>query len=211
MEILTGPLIAAHKPQLIQNRNQSFPAVPSVQFSRSVTSDSLQPHGLQHAGLVLSITSSQSLLKLMSVGSVMPSNHLILCCPLLLLTSIFPRVRVFSNESVLCIRWPMYWSTEEGNGKPCQCSCLENPMNSMRRLFHTSSGIFSLPSQKKPGCFTRYYSPHMFPAQSLEVDFSQGALVPPSREGAIEAKIWIPCIASAIAVSLLPGTLRGQS
>ena len=51
----------------------------------------------------------------------------------------------------------------------------------------------------------------MFPAQYLEVDFSQGALVPPSREGAIEAKIWIPCIPSAIAVSLLPGTLRGQS
>ena len=58
----------------------------------------------------LSITNSQSLLKLMSVESVMPSNHLILCCPLLLLSSIFPSIRVFSNESVLCIRWPKYWS-----------------------------------------------------------------------------------------------------
>ena len=58
----------------------------------------------------LSITNSQSLLKLMSVESVMPSNHLILCCPLLLLPSIFPSIKVFSNESVLCIRWPEYWS-----------------------------------------------------------------------------------------------------
>ena len=58
----------------------------------------------------LSITNSQSLLKLMSIQSVMPFNHLILCCPLLLLPSIFPRVRVFSNESVLCKRWPKYWS-----------------------------------------------------------------------------------------------------
>ena len=58
----------------------------------------------------LSITSSQSLPKLMSIESVMPSNHLILCCPLLLLPSIFPSIRVFSNESALCIRWPKYWS-----------------------------------------------------------------------------------------------------
>ena len=53
---------------------------------------------------------SQSLLKLMSIGSVMPSNHLILCHPLLLLSSIFPRIRVFSNESALGIKWPKYWS-----------------------------------------------------------------------------------------------------
>ena len=58
----------------------------------------------------LSITISQSLLKLMSIESVMQSNHLILCCPLLLLPSIFPRIGLFSNESVLCIRWPTYWS-----------------------------------------------------------------------------------------------------
>ena len=58
----------------------------------------------------LSITSFWSLLKFMSIESVMPSNHLILCCPLLLLPSIFPSIRVFSNESVLCIRWPKYWS-----------------------------------------------------------------------------------------------------
>ena len=58
----------------------------------------------------LSITNSQSLVKLMSIESVMPSNHLILCRPLLLLPSIFCRIRVFSNESVLQIRWPKYWS-----------------------------------------------------------------------------------------------------
>ena len=58
----------------------------------------------------LSITISQSLLKLMSIKSVMPSSHLILCHPLLLLPSIFPSIRVFSNESVLHIRWPKYWS-----------------------------------------------------------------------------------------------------
>ena len=57
----------------------------------------------------LSITNSRSLLKLLSIESVMPSNHLILCCPLLILPSIFPSIRVFSNESVLCIRWPKYW------------------------------------------------------------------------------------------------------
>ena len=58
----------------------------------------------------LSITNSQGLLKFMSIESVMPSNHLILCCPLLLPPSIFPSIRVFSNELVLCIRWPKYWS-----------------------------------------------------------------------------------------------------
>ena len=58
----------------------------------------------------LSITNSRSLLRLMSIESVMPSNHLILCRPLLLLPSIFPSIRVFSNESALCIRWPKYWS-----------------------------------------------------------------------------------------------------
>ena len=58
----------------------------------------------------LSITNSWSLFKLMSIELVMPSNHLILCRPLLLPPSIFPSIRIFSNESVLCIRWPKYWS-----------------------------------------------------------------------------------------------------
>ena len=58
----------------------------------------------------LSLTISQSLLKLTFIESVMPSNHLILCCPLLLLSSIFPSIRVFSNELAFYIRWPKYWS-----------------------------------------------------------------------------------------------------
>ena len=58
----------------------------------------------------LSITNSQSLLKLMSIKSLMPSNHLILCHPLLFLPSVFPSIRVFWNKSALCIRWPKYWS-----------------------------------------------------------------------------------------------------
>ena len=73
-------------------------------------SDCLRPHGLQYFRPPLSITNSQSLLKLLSIESVMPSIHLILYHPLLLLPSIFPSIRVFSNESVFRIRWPEYWS-----------------------------------------------------------------------------------------------------
>ena len=81
----------------------------SFQFS-SVASNSLWPHGLQHARLPCPPPTSWSLLKLMSIKSVMPSNHLTLCCPLLLPPSNFPSIRVFSSESVLCIKWPKYWS-----------------------------------------------------------------------------------------------------
>ena len=84
-----------------------------VQFSSvqsSVVSDSLPSHRLQDARPPCSIGNSQYLFKLMSIESVMPSNHLVLCHPLLLLPSIFSRIRVFSNESVLCI-WPKYWSS----------------------------------------------------------------------------------------------------
>ena len=81
----------------------------SVQFRRTVMSSSLQIQGLQHARLP-SITNSWSLLTFMSIESVMPSNHLILCHPLLLPPSIFPSIRVFFKESALHIRWPKYWS-----------------------------------------------------------------------------------------------------
>ena len=80
-----------------------------VQFSRSVVSDSASPWTAAHQAS-LSITNSQSLLKLMSIELVMPSNHLTLCRPLLLPPSIFPSIRVFSNESVLYIMWPKYWN-----------------------------------------------------------------------------------------------------
>ena len=78
-----------------------------VCVSCSVVSNSLRPYGLQHAKPL--ITNSRGLLKLTSIESVMPSNHLILCCPLLLLPSISPSIRVFSNESALHVRWPKYW------------------------------------------------------------------------------------------------------
>ena len=75
----------------------------SVQFTHSVMSDAAQQASL-------SITNSRSSPKLMSIESAMPSSHLILYCPLLLLPPIPPSIRVFSNESTLCIRWPKYWS-----------------------------------------------------------------------------------------------------
>ena len=90
----------------------------SVQFSRSVMSECLRPHELQHAKASWSITNSRSLLKLMSIESVTPSNYLILCCPLLLPLSIFPSIRVFPKKSVLCIRWPKYWSFSFSSSPP---------------------------------------------------------------------------------------------
>ena len=78
-------------------------------FSRSVVPDSATPWTVARQAS-LSITNSQSLLKLMSIESVTRSNHLIFCCPLLLLPSIFPSIRVFPSELALHIRWPKYWS-----------------------------------------------------------------------------------------------------
>ena len=83
--------------------------VLSVQFSHSVVSNSLRPHGLQHARPPFP-SPTPGIYSNLSTESVMPSSHLILCHPLLLLPSIFLRIRVFSNESALCIRWPKYWS-----------------------------------------------------------------------------------------------------
>ena len=85
----------------------------------------------------LSITNSQNLLKLMSIESVMPSNHLILCRPLLLLPSIFPSIRVFSNESVLRIRWPKYWGF----------SFIISPSNELSGLISIRIDWFDLLSQ----------------------------------------------------------------
>ena len=79
------------------------------QFSLSVVSDFATPWTAAHQAS-LSITNSWSLLKLISIQSLLPSNHLILCCPLLLPPSIIPRIMVFSNESVIRIRWPKDWS-----------------------------------------------------------------------------------------------------
>ena len=112
-----GVCVCTHTHILHTNTMDSSPPAPNryvhmatVQFSFSVVSNSLWPHDYMgwHGQASLSITNSQSLLKLMSIESVMPSNHRILCHPLLP-PSIFPSIRVFSNESVLHIRWPKYW------------------------------------------------------------------------------------------------------
>ena len=81
----------------------------SVQFSCSVVSESLRPHGLQHARLPCPLPTPRSCSN-SCPSLVMPSNHLILSCLLLLLSSVFPSIRVFSNESALQVRWPNYWS-----------------------------------------------------------------------------------------------------
>ena len=93
----------------VQQRD-SILYIYTEQFSCSVVSNFVTPWLHAACQASLSITNSRSLLKLMSTESVMPSNHLILCHPLLLPPSIFPSIRVFSNESVLRIRWPKYWS-----------------------------------------------------------------------------------------------------
>ena len=82
----------------------------SVQFSHSVVSNSLSPHESQHARPPCPSPTPGSLFKLMSIESVMPSSHLILCHPLLLLPPIPPSIRVFCHESTLHMRWPKYWS-----------------------------------------------------------------------------------------------------
>ena len=93
----------------------SLPLAPpgnycSIQFSHSLMSNSLRPHGLQHTRPPCPSPTPGACSDFMSIELVIPSTHLILCCPLLLLLSIFPSIRVFSNESVLCITWPKYWS-----------------------------------------------------------------------------------------------------
>ena len=82
----------------------------SIQFSCSVLSDSLQPHALQHARLPRPSPANRAYSDSCLIELVIPYNHLILCRPLLFLPLIFPSIRVFSNESVLSIRWPKYWS-----------------------------------------------------------------------------------------------------
>ena len=93
----------------LRKAGYSKPAILSTCHLHSVMSDSATPGTAAHQAS-LSFTFSWSLLKFMSVELVIPSNHLILCHPLLLLPSIFPSIRVFSNESTLRIRWPKYWS-----------------------------------------------------------------------------------------------------
>ena len=102
-------LIGWKHSQLFIGQMATWTLAHSVQVSGSVVSDSMTPWTAAHQAS-LPIINSQSLLKLLSMELVMPSNHLILCCPLLLPPSIFPSIRVFSNQPVLRIRWPKYWS-----------------------------------------------------------------------------------------------------
>ena len=110
--ILKAPVqcLGIFTPTLVEMAITNFLCSTSVQFSRSVMSDFLQPMDCSTLQASLSFTNSQSLLKLRSIGLVMSSNHLILCHPLLFLPSIFPSIRVFSDESALRVRWPKYWS-----------------------------------------------------------------------------------------------------
>ena len=97
-------------------------SIRSDQINRSVTSDSLQPNEARQASL--SITNSWSWLKLTSIESVMPSSHLILCHPLSLLPLIPPRIKVFSNELAVRIRWPTYWCFSFSISPSKECSGL---------------------------------------------------------------------------------------
>ena len=121
------------------------PRIPSLQedslellFCHSVVCQSLQPTWTAAHWVSLSFTISQSLLKLTSIESAMPSNRLILCRPLLLLPSIFPSIRVFSKESPLHIRWPKYWSFSFGI----------SPSNEYSGLISFSIGWFDLLASK---------------------------------------------------------------
>ena len=107
-------------------------------------SNSLQSQDLHHTKSSLSFTISQSLLKLMIIKSVMPCNHVILCHPLLILPSIFPSIRVFPNESVLCIRWPKYWSF----------SFNISPSNEHSGLISFRTGLISLLSKRVSRVFS---------------------------------------------------------
>ena len=126
------------------------PASYSVsQFSHSVMFDSATLWTGEHQAS-LSIINSWSLLKLMSIDLVMPSNHLILCCPLLLLPSIFPSIRVFSNESALLIRWPKYWSFSFSIGPSNEYSGLISFRNDWLALLAVQGTLKSLLQHHSP-------------------------------------------------------------
>ena len=123
VQLFVTQWIAAHQASLFITNCRSLPKLTCIESSPSPPApnpsqhqglfqwvNSLQPYGLQQCQAPLSFTNFRSLLKLMSIGSMIPSNHLILFRPLLLLPSILSSIRVFSNKSVLCIRWQKYWS-----------------------------------------------------------------------------------------------------
>ena len=147
------------------------PATPSllssVQFSLSVASDSLGPHGLQHARPPCP-SPTRSLFKIMSVEWMMPSNHLILSRPLLL-PSIFPSSRVFANESALRIMWPKYWSFSFNISPSNECSGLISFRMDWVDLLPCSSGpnLSFLCSPTASYYHLSFRSPIMCPKQPL--------------------------------------------
>ena len=116
-------------------------------LSHSVVSSSLQSHGTAARQASLSITNFWSLLKLMSIKSVMPSNHLILCRLLLLLPSVFSRIRVFSSESLLPIRWPKYWTFSFSISPSSEYSGLISFRTDLFDLLAVQGTFKSLPQQ----------------------------------------------------------------
>ena len=106
----TPVFLPGEHPSLTEKAGRPQSQFSSIQFSSVAQSCPTLCNPMDCSQASLSITNSWRLLKLMSIASVMPSNHLIFCCPLLLPLSIFIRIRVFSNESVLHIRWPKHWS-----------------------------------------------------------------------------------------------------
>ena len=127
---------------------------------------------------VLSVTNSQSLLKLMSIMSVMPSNHLILCHPLFFPHSIFPSIRVFSIESVLCIRWPMYWSFSFSISPSNEYSGLISFRMDWLDLLAVQATLKSLLQHHTSKASILSLSPLSFSSQLLFLSFSPQLLLP---------------------------------
>ena len=119
------------------NRNTSPSSVhfSSVQFSPPLVSDSLRPHGLKQARLPYPLPEIAHV----SIVSVMPSNYLILSRPLLLLLSVFPSIRVFNTESVLCIKWPKYWSFSISHSNEYSRLPLHGPLENFMGCFYVKT------------------------------------------------------------------------
>ena len=123
----------------------------------------------------LSIVNSQSLLELMSIESVMPSSHLILCHPLLLLPSIFPRIRVFSNESVLRIRWPMYWKIVQRFLKKLK----------IELLYDVAISLLSIYTKEMKSLYQKDICNHMIFAALFTIVNTRNNLSPLDKENAV--------------------------
>ena len=139
-----------------------------VQFSRSVMSDSLRPHGLQHARPPCPSPTLSSL-RLMSIVLVMPPNHLILCHPLFLLPSILPSIKILSNESVLCIRWPKYWVSAQASVLPMNIQDW-SPLGWTGWISLLSKGYGNPVQVSKMNCYQKFFKKTFQTEQSQPSD-----------------------------------------